>query len=65
MPKINENIRDRRLRLGLTLQAVATACGMSRQAISLMELGKRNISVERLCAIAAALRTTPQALMRQ
>lgn len=52
-------LRQRRDALGLTQEAVAMACGMSRASIANMEAGRQEPTLTRVYALAAALRCTP------
>lgn len=54
-PPVGAAVRDRRRRLGLTLQAVAEAAGLSTPFISQVERGLASPSITSLIGIAAAL----------
>jgi len=53
---LGERIRKRRVELGLSLDEIAAACGVTRQAVSGWEIGKHQIKVEHLAPLAQALR---------
>jgi len=50
-----EKIRKRRLKLGLTQQALAKASGISREHLSVIEAGKANPRINTISKIANAL----------
>src|SRR5579862_8827639 len=54
--ELGQRIRSLRLASGLTLEAVATAAGVSRSLISQVERGRSSPSISTLRRIAAALR---------
>lgn len=54
---IHENIRARRIELGLTQEALGERCGCSRQRICQYESGKRKPSLALLADIATGLET--------
>lgn len=61
---IGENIKKRRLALGMTLEEVAAKIGVSRQTVSRYETGIiKNYSPERISEIAKALNTTGSYLL--
>lgn len=51
-----ENLREERKKLGLTVEAVAKNCGVSRSYITLIENGKRAPGKKILAKIAASLK---------
>ena len=55
---IGQRIRMMRNRAGYSQEAFAKVCGLDRTYIAGVELGKRNISIENLNKIAAALNLT-------
>ena len=64
LSKLGDYIRRLRESLGMSQEELAKKSGFSsRAAISAIEKGKNNISVERLPDLALALRTTPGELM--
>jgi len=61
---IGENIRKRRLELGMSQDELAELSGYtSRSAITKIETGVNDITQSKIVAIAKALKTTPSALM--
>src|SRR5882762_7948762 len=61
--RLGEAIRQRRHDLGLTLVDVAGRAGLSHPFLSQVERGQARPSMRSLTALAAALRTTAQALL--
>jgi len=62
--KFGNVLREHRVKAGLTQEDLATDSELDRTYISLLELGKRQPSLETLFALAAALGTTASALVR-
>src|SRR5688572_6537734 len=60
---VGERVRDLRARRGLTLRALAQASGLSIRFLGQIEAGRGNISILKLAELAAALSTTPAALL--
>jgi len=54
--KLGQQIKQKRLTLGLTQEELALKSGLSRSYISEVELGKRNISLNNIEKIAIALK---------
>ena len=54
-----DRIKNRRLKLGITQQALAKASGISREHLAVIEAGKSIPKVSTLLAIAEALRCRP------
>lgn len=64
LKKFGEYIRTLRESLGMSQEELAKKSGFSgRAAISVLEKGRNNISIDRLCDLAIALHTTPSELM--
>lgn len=60
---IFENIKDRRIQIGMTQAELAELTGYtSKAAISQIESGKYDIPLSKVAVFAAALRTTPEKL---
>ena len=59
------NVRNTRLKKGLTQSQLAGLAGISRVAITKVELGKRNFSLQTAQKVAAALDVTIDELMRK
>lgn len=57
------NVKDRRLRLGLSQEELADICGYHRTYIGSVERGERNITLSTVESLAAALETTPIELL--
>ena len=55
---LGNKLRSRREELGFSQEALADLCGFDRTYISLLERGKRNISLINLARIAQGLRTS-------
>lgn len=57
------NMRHRRKSLGLTLQMLADITGLDRTHLNLIELGKRNTTLQSASKIAAALEVSVKDLL--
>ncbi len=55
-------LRLRRRQLDLTQAEVAAACGLTQMSITLVEGGRRRLSLDRVPRLAAALQVSPQEL---
>ena len=55
---LGNKLRSRREELGFSQEALADLCGFDRTYISLLERGKRNVSLINLARIAQGLRTS-------
>lgn len=53
--RIGQNIRTARIKRGLSIGELATRAGMSRTGLTNIELGRSNVHIESLCAIADVL----------
>jgi transcriptional regulator with XRE-family HTH domain len=60
---LSAQIRERRLALGLTLEALASRTGVSRAMLSDIERGRKNPTVKLLAGIAEGLGCTVSALL--
>jgi len=58
------NVRDRRLRLGLSQEQLADISGFHRTYIGSVERCERNITLSTLEALATVLETTPADLLQ-
>lgn len=64
MEKVYQNIKNRRLELGITQRELANKCGYSdHTTINKIEKGMVDISIGRLKQIASALDTDPAELL--
>lgn len=62
--KFGANMRDERKSIGITLQNLADATGLGRAHLNLIELGKRNTTLQTASKIADALNVTVEDLLR-
>lgn len=60
---LGQNIREQRLLIGLSQDALALACGMDRSYIGRIERGEVNLTVEKLYRLAENLNCRPQILL--
>ena len=58
-----KHIRDARLGLGLSQEALADSCGLHRTYVGSVERGERNVSLLNIVLLARALKTTPSRLL--
>ena len=63
MPRIGRNVRRERQRRGWTQQQVADKAGTSRIYVAQIEGGAKEISIDMLGRLAAALRVRPGLLL--
>ena len=63
-PWVGLAIRQRRTASGLTQEQLAEKAELHRTYISMVERGKRNISVDALTGVAEALKTSASQLVR-
>ena len=64
-PRVGRAIRELREASGLSQEALAEEAGLHRTYISLVERGKRNITVDALSQIAEALNVYPSRLIAE
>jgi transcriptional regulator with XRE-family HTH domain len=64
-PRVGRAIRELRERAGLSQEELAAESGLHRTYISLVERGRRNITVEALSQIAEALNVYPSRLVAE
>ncbi len=62
MSNLGRNLEKARLARGLTMEQVADAIGISRQTYSLVEAGKREVTLSQIENLAAILRVTEDEL---
>lgn len=61
--ELGKRIAERRKHLHLRQMDVASASGISKSMVAMVERGRRNATLEVLESLAAALQTTPSALL--
>lgn len=62
---VGEALRRARLSSGLSQEGLAKVSGVSRAAIARIETGEASTQIDRLWDLAAALNTTPSAILAQ
>ncbi len=62
---LGREVRELRLALGFSQEALADECGLHRTYVGSIERGERNVSLENIVRIAQALQTTPSKLLRE
>ncbi|WP_409321455.1 helix-turn-helix domain-containing protein [Pseudomonas monteilii] len=60
---LGQNIREQRVLIGLSQDALALACGMDRSYVGRIERGEVNLTVEKLYRLAETLNCRPQILL--
>jgi transcriptional regulator with XRE-family HTH domain len=63
LQRLGFRVRERRLAMNLTQEALGEKCGLHRTFVGSVERGERNVAVLSLRKIAKALRVTPAALL--
>lgn len=64
LKRFGASVRRRRVEIGLSQEELAARCELHRTYIGSVERGERNISLQNIVAIAAALRCASSDLMR-
>jgi transcriptional regulator with XRE-family HTH domain len=64
MKRVGQNVKRRRLKLGLTQQALADRVGTSRIYVAQIEAASKEISLTMLDRVAKALRMKPGTLLQ-
>lgn len=64
LKKFGEKVRELRNKKGLSQEELAELAGLHRTYISSLELGKRNVSLINIYALAKALGVTPDKLLK-
>jgi transcriptional regulator with XRE-family HTH domain len=59
-----QKVRDLRIKKGLSQEQFAELAGLHRTYISSLELGKRNVSILNVVALANALNISPDKLLK-
>ena len=62
--RFGEKVRELRIKKGLSQEELAELSGLHRTYISSLELGKRNVSLINIYALANALSVTPDKLLK-
>ena len=64
LKRFGEKVREIRIKKGLSQEQLAELSGLHRTYISSLELGKRNVSLINIFALAKALGVTPDKLLK-
>lgn len=64
LKRFGEKVREIRTKKGLSQEELAELSGLHRTYISSLELGKRNVSLINIYALANALGVTPDKLLK-
>lgn len=65
LKRFGQKVREYRLQRGLSQEKLAEISGMHRTYISSLELGKRNVSLVNIHALAKALQVSPDELLKK
>jgi len=65
LKRFGQKVRDLRIQRGLSQEKLAELSGLHRTYISSLELGKRNVSIVNIHALAKALQVTPDELLKK
>jgi transcriptional regulator with XRE-family HTH domain len=63
--RLGAAIRERRIALGLSQAVLGERIGLGRTSITMIELGSQALQVHQLFGIAAALKVSPDALLKK
>jgi transcriptional regulator with XRE-family HTH domain len=61
---LGDEIRRKRLELGISQEELAALCDLHRTYVGSVERGERNISLNNIISIAAALKCKPSVLLK-
>ena len=64
LKRFGDKVRELRIKKGLSQEQLAELSGLHRTYISSVELGKRNVSLINIFALAKALGVTPDKLIK-
>lgn len=64
LKRFGDKVRELRIKKGLSQEQLAELSGLHRTYISSVELGKRNVSLINIFALAKALGVTPDKLLK-
>ncbi len=64
LKRFGEKVRELRVKKGLSQEQLAELSGLHRTYISSLELGKRNVSLINIHALAKALGVSPDRLLK-
>ncbi|MGB4775961.1 MAG: helix-turn-helix transcriptional regulator [Daejeonella sp.] len=65
LKQFGQTVRDERLKLGLSQEALSFECGLDRTYIGGIERGERNVSLVNIVKIANALKIHPSKLLKE
>jgi len=64
LKRFGQKVRELRIKKGISQEQLAELSGLHRTYISSLELGKRNVSLINIFALAKALGVTPDKLLK-